>query len=57
MSWNMLADFSGISRGNISEIKNGLIEPKLSTICKILAGMNISLVEFFNFDIDLSELS
>ncbi len=56
MSWTELAYTSGISTGNISEIRNGLVEAKFSTLCKIAIGLNMHPKEFFNFDMDLSEL-
>ncbi len=55
LSWTELAYASGISTGNISEIRNEKIEAKVSTLCKIAIGLNIPPKEFFNFDIDLSE--
>lgn len=56
LSWTELAYASGISTGNISEIRNEKVEAKISTLCKIAIGLNISPKEFFDFDIDLSEL-
>lgn len=56
MSWTDLAYASGISTGNISEIRNMLVEAKFSTLCKLAIGLNISPKELFDFDIDLSEL-
>lgn len=56
LSWGALAYASGISKGGMSEIKNGLVEPKTSTLCKIAMGLNMHPKEFFDFDIDLSEL-
>ena len=56
LSWGKLANSSSISIGGMSEIKNGLVEPKFSTLCKIAIGLNMTPQDFFNFDIDLSEL-
>ena len=57
LSWGALAYISGVSKGGMSEIKNGLIEPKLSTLCKIAAGLDMSPVEFLSFNIDTSEFA
>lgn len=56
LSWTELAYASGISKGGMSEIKNGLVEAKFSTLCKISIGLNIAPCELLNFNIDLSEL-
>ncbi len=56
LSWTELAYASGISKGAMSEIKNGFVEPKFSTLCKIAIGLNILPHDLLNFDIDLSEL-
>ncbi len=55
ISWENLAYSSGISKGGLSDIKNGIVEPRLSTIYKILATLNISSKDFFDFTPDLSE--
>ena len=56
LSWTELAYASGISTGNISEIRNEKIEAKFSTLCKLAIGLNMHPKELFDFDIDLSEL-
>lgn len=56
LSWGKLAYASGLSKGGMSEIKNGLVEAKFSTLCKIATGLNMKPCELLNFDIDLSEL-
>lgn|GEM_PF-1057037 len=56
ISWEKLAYSSGISKGAMSDIKRGLRDPKISTICKIATALEVSVSEFFNFNIDLSEL-
>lgn len=55
LSWTELAYASGISSGNISEIKNEKVEAKVSTLCKLAIGLNMHPKELFDFDIDLSE--
>lgn len=44
-----LAYQSGISKGGLSEIERGMKEPRLYTIAKICATLNISINEFFDF--------
>lgn len=56
MSWTDLAYASGISTGNISEIRNEIVEAKFATLCKIAIGLNMQPQDFFCFDMDLSEL-
>jgi transcriptional regulator with XRE-family HTH domain len=56
LSWTRLAEVSDISLGNISEIRNELIEAKFSTLCKLAIGLNMHPKDFFYFDMDLSEL-
>lgn len=55
-SWEKLAYSSGISKGGMSEIKNALVEPKLSTLCRISVALEMPIMEFFNFKIDISDL-
>lgn len=49
-----LAYQSGISKGGLSEIERNLKEPRVFTILKICAGLNISMKDFFDFQ-DLEE--
>ena len=46
-----LAYGSGISKGGLSEIERGLKEPRLSTLVKLCETLDISLKDFFNFDL------
>lgn len=56
ISWTALGAASGISSGNISDIKNQKVEAKFSTLCKIAIGLNLTPKELFDFEPDLSEL-
>ena len=56
LSWIKLAYVSDVSKSALSEIKNGMAEARFSTLCKIAIGLNMTPKEFFNFDIDVSEL-
>lgn len=56
LSWGKLAYNSGVAKGALSDIKNGASEARVSTLCKLAIGLNMSPKEFFDFDIDLSEL-
>jgi transcriptional regulator with XRE-family HTH domain len=44
-----LAYANDMSKGNLSEIERGMIEPKLVTLEKIAKGLDVSLKEFFDF--------
>ena len=44
-----LAYRSGISKGGLSEIERDMKEPRLLTIVKICAGLEISVKDFFDF--------
>ena len=44
-----LAYENDLSKGNLSEIERGMIEPKLNTLEKIAKGLDISLKELFDF--------
>lgn len=46
-----LAYGSGISKGGLSEIERGMKEPRLSTLFKICETLEISIKDFFDFDI------
>lgn len=56
ISWTALGAASGISSGNMSDIKNQKVEAKFSTLCKIAIGLNLTPKELFDFEPDLSEL-
>jgi transcriptional regulator with XRE-family HTH domain len=56
LSWGKLAYASGVAKGALSDIKNGLSEARFSTLCKLAIGLNMHPKELFDFDIDLSEL-
>lgn len=55
LSWEKLAYAAGVSKGGLSEIKNALVEAKLSTLYKIIFALGIKPTEFFDFEVDLSE--
>ncbi len=55
ISWEKLAYSSGISKGGLSEIKNGIVEPKLSTLYRMFAALEITPKDFFDFEIDLTD--
>lgn len=44
-----LAYANDMSKGNLSKIERGMIEPKLVTLEKIARGLDVSLKEFFDF--------
>jgi len=44
-----LAYENDLSKGNLSEIERGMIEPKLNTLEKIARGLDVSLKELFDF--------
>ena len=46
-----LAYASGISKGGLSEIERNIKEPKIHTILKLCVGLNITLKEFFAFEV------
>ena len=46
-SMNRLADFAGISRGNLSEILNGTINPTLATLEAIADALEVDLIDLF----------
>lgn len=56
LSWGKLAYASDIPKSTLSDIKNEKVEAKFSTLCKIAIGLNMHPKDFFDFDIDLSEL-
>ncbi|MFA5839972.1 MAG: helix-turn-helix transcriptional regulator [Candidatus Margulisiibacteriota bacterium] len=44
-----LAYENDLAKGNLSEIEKGLIDPKLSTLQRIAAGLGISTKELLDF--------
>ncbi len=50
LKMEQLAYQSGISKGGLSEIERNMKEPKIYTILKICASLNIKLKDFFNFE-------
>lgn len=56
LSWIKLAYASDIGKSTLSDIKAGKSEARISTLCKLAIGLNVHPKEFFDFDIDLSEL-
>ncbi len=49
LTLEQLAYQSGISKGGLSEIERNMKEPRIFTIVKICAALNITPTEFFNF--------
>ena len=49
LTMEKLAYQSGISKGGLSEIEREMKEPRLYTIAKICATLNITLKDFFDF--------
>lgn len=49
LNMEQLAYRSGISKGGLSEIERDMKEPKIYTILKICAGLNITIKDFFDF--------
>lgn len=47
LSVNMLADFSGIGRGRLSEILRGRSSPTLRTVAKIAAALDTTVQDLF----------
>ena len=43
-----LSQNSGISQGHISDLENGINQPTIETLKRILAPLDCSLSEFFN---------
>ena len=46
-----LAYESGVSKGGLSEIERGKREIRISTLLKICETLDISMKEFFDFDL------
>lgn len=51
-----LAFKSGIHVSFISEIERGLKKPSIESLEKLLAALNVSFQEFFDFDINVETL-
>ena len=49
LNMEQLAYRSGISKGGLSEIERNMKEPKIYTILKICAGLNMTIKDFFDF--------
>ena len=43
-----LSQESGISQGHISDLENGVNQPTIETLKRLLAPLGITLAEFFN---------
>lgn len=43
-----LSQVSGISQGHISDLENGVNQPTIDTLKRLLAPLSITLAEFFN---------
>lgn len=50
LTLEQLAYQSDISKGGLSEIERNMKEPRIYTILRICASLNITLKEFFSFD-------
>ncbi len=46
-----LAYVSEISKGGLSEIERGMKEPRISTLLKICKALEVSIKDFFDFEI------
>ncbi len=51
LTMEKLAYESDISKGGLSEIERGMKEPRISTLVKICETLEISMKDFFDFDI------
>jgi transcriptional regulator with XRE-family HTH domain len=51
MTMEKLAYESEISKGGLSEIERGLKEARLSTLLKVCQVLEVSIQDFFDFDI------
>ena len=56
LSWEALIYSAGLTKGVITDLKNAKVDPKLSTICKLAAALEMTPSQLLDFDIDLSEL-
>ena len=55
MSWQQLVYAAGYSKGMITDLKNAKVEPRLSTVCRIAAALDMKPSELLDFNIDFSE--
>lgn len=51
LTMEKLAYGSDISKGGLSEIERGMKDPRLSTLCRLCETLEISLKDFFNFNL------
>lgn len=51
-SMNRLADFAGISRGNLSQILGGTVNPTLNTLEAIAEALEVELADLLSSDLD-----
>lgn len=56
ISWEQMLYSAGLAKSVGTEIKNARVEPKLLTVCKIAAALEMTPSELLDFDIDLSEI-
>ncbi len=56
LSWESLIYSAGLTKGVITDLKNAKVDPRLSTICKLAAALEITPSQLLDFDIDLSDL-
>lgn len=52
LTMEKLAYESEISKGGLSEIERGMKEPRLSTLVKICETLEISIKDFFDFNLE-----
>lgn len=55
-SWEKLAYSAGISKSGMCQIKNEENTPNTITLIKICVAFGITPAEFFNFEMDMSDL-
>jgi transcriptional regulator with XRE-family HTH domain len=48
LSQNLLADFAGLGRGNLSEILSGRVSPTLRTLGKLAAALDVQVSELLS---------
>lgn len=52
LSQRELAKRAGVTNSTISMIEKNSVSPSISSLKKVLAGIPMSLVEFFSLDVD-----
>lgn len=52
-----LSQKTNVSQGHISDLENGINQPTIETLNRLLTPLGITLSEFFNEDGDISVLS